>query len=364
MGVKSREPFSFAKMVSINLSSAVLLFVFVTVTSSLSLNNLPPLKEDGNDEGNLWVLLAAGSDGYGNYRHQADVCHAYQVVKSHGVPEERIVVFMRDDIANNRQNKRPGEIINQPGGDDVYAGVSKDYTGDFLTAENFLKVMAGEEMSVGSKKTLKTGPNDRIFVFFSDHGAGGFVEFGHGTLKATDMIATVTKMHEDNKYKSMVFYWESCYSGSMFSNMPNDINVYATSASSPSESSYACYYDSQLGTFLGDLYSVSWLEDADQADLNTETLEEQYEVVKEKTDKSKVMEWGDLSMNTQTCGLYLGSQTKSPNQRPRSNIPRRQWHSMRCLSSSWSRRSRRQPPKKNALRLKKLWKTSMPSASS
>ena len=29
--------------------------------------------------GKLWVLLVAGSSGYMNYRHQADVCHAYQV---------------------------------------------------------------------------------------------------------------------------------------------------------------------------------------------------------------------------------------------------------------------------------------------
>lgn len=26
-----------------------------------------------------WALLIAGSNGWGNYRHQADVCHAYQV---------------------------------------------------------------------------------------------------------------------------------------------------------------------------------------------------------------------------------------------------------------------------------------------
>jgi len=25
-----------------------------------------------------WALLIAGSSGWGNYRHQADICHAYQ----------------------------------------------------------------------------------------------------------------------------------------------------------------------------------------------------------------------------------------------------------------------------------------------
>ena len=34
---------------------------------------------------------------------QADVCHAYQVIHSHGIPDEQIVVMMYDDIANNPQ---------------------------------------------------------------------------------------------------------------------------------------------------------------------------------------------------------------------------------------------------------------------
>ena len=32
---------------------------------------------------------------------------------------------MYDDIAFNVENPRPGVIINQPGGDDVYEGVPK-----------------------------------------------------------------------------------------------------------------------------------------------------------------------------------------------------------------------------------------------
>ena len=32
---------------------------------------------------------------------QADVCHAYQVLKEHGVPDENIVVMMYDDIAHS-----------------------------------------------------------------------------------------------------------------------------------------------------------------------------------------------------------------------------------------------------------------------
>ena len=48
-----------------------------------------------------WAVLIAGSRGWENYRHQADTCHAFQILSKHGIPEENIVVFMYDDIANN-----------------------------------------------------------------------------------------------------------------------------------------------------------------------------------------------------------------------------------------------------------------------
>lgn len=56
---------------------------------------------------------------------QADVCHAYQILKKGGVKDENIVVFMYDDIAMNELNPRKGVIINHPTGGDVYSGVPK-----------------------------------------------------------------------------------------------------------------------------------------------------------------------------------------------------------------------------------------------
>lgn len=62
-----------------------------------------------------WALLIAGSNGWGNYRHQADVAHAYHVLRQGGLSEHRIVVMMYDDIANNYENPFPGKIFNSPG---------------------------------------------------------------------------------------------------------------------------------------------------------------------------------------------------------------------------------------------------------
>ena len=51
----------------------------------------------------------------------------------------------------------------------------QDYRGPDVTAENFLAVLLGEEPAVigSSGKVIKSGPDDRVFVFYADHGAPG-----------------------------------------------------------------------------------------------------------------------------------------------------------------------------------------------
>ena len=41
------------------------------------------------------------------------MCHAYQIVHDHGIPDDHIIVMMADDIAHNQANPTPGKIINE-----------------------------------------------------------------------------------------------------------------------------------------------------------------------------------------------------------------------------------------------------------
>jgi len=262
-------------------------------------------------EGKLWAVVVAGSQGYFNYRHQADVCHSYQILKSHGIPDEQIIVFMKDDIAYNRENKKPGVLINRPDGPNVYDGVPKDYTGKNYTTKNFFDVLAGRSTSTDGK-TLKSGPNDNVFIFYSDHGAPGLSGFCDETLKATDLNKAIKDMHAAKMYKQMVIYWESCESGSMFNRLlPKDINVFATTAANPSESSYACYPDH--GVFLGDVFSVRWMEDSDkEGDLSKETIKTQVNKVKKETTTSHVSFYGDQTMEGLKLNDFMGSTPEAP----------------------------------------------------
>jgi legumain len=98
----------------------------------------------------------------------------------------------------------------------------------------------------------------------------------------------------------MVIYIEACESGSMLEDLlPNNINIYATTASNAQESSYACYYDAKRNTYLGDVYSVVWMEDSDAEKIDQESLYQQYLVTQAKTNTSHVMQYGDLVRENQ-----------------------------------------------------------------
>lgn len=250
------------------------------------------------ETGKHWALIVAGSNGWYNYRHQADTCHAYQILHKNGIPDENIVVMMYDDIAHNPSNPTPGIIINKPNGDDVYKGVPKDYTKEDVTPDNFLNILKGNKQAmsgIGSGKVIDSGPNDHVFVYFTDHGATGLIAFPSDELMAHDLIAALDEMYENKKFSKLVFYLEACESGSMFyKKLKNNIDIYATTAANPDESSYACYYDKKRQTYLGDVYSVKWMENSDAVDLTKETLMKQFQIVKEETNTSHVMQYGDM----------------------------------------------------------------------
>ncbi|KAH0912669.1 hypothetical protein HID58_035990 [Brassica napus] len=293
-----------------------------------------PTEDDVGDDssaGTKWAVLVAGSRGYWNYRHQADVCHAYQLLRKGGVKEENIVVFMYDDIAKNKENPRPGIIINSPNGNDVYNGIPKDYTGDDVNVDNLFAVILGNKTALkgGSGKVVDSGPDDHIFIYYSDHGGPGVLGMPTSpALYANDLNDVLKKKHASGTYKSLVFYLEACESGSIFEGLlPEGLNIYATTAANAEESSWGTYcpgedtsVPSEFETCLGDLYSVAWLEDSDKHNLQTESLHQQYELVKKRTAAtgstygSHVMEFGDIGLlGKEKLVLYLGTNPDNEN---------------------------------------------------
>ncbi len=161
---------------------------------------------EGEEEGDgpkKWAVLVAGSNNWWNYRHQADVCHAHQILRESGFPDERVIVMRYDDLEHNMNNPMPGVVINSKdciptekdaGGNwvlpdercNVNQGCARDYFGAAVSPENFLNVLKGDAEAAErhcakisedpavfggcNGKVLNSTEKDHVFVAFFDHG--------------------------------------------------------------------------------------------------------------------------------------------------------------------------------------------------
>mmetsp|Transcript_3034 Transcript_3034/g.7427 ORF Transcript_3034/g.7427 Transcript_3034/m.7427 type:complete len:512 (-) Transcript_3034:29-1564(-) len=328
------------------------------------------VSSDGENGGqgvvDKWALLVAGSNGWWNYRHQADVCHAYHLLKEHGFPDERIVVMRYDDIAENPSNPLPGVVVNRdtcvpnktdPSGNwilepgcNVEAGCGKDYFGAAVSPDNFLSVLKGDAEAVDKTcaklngdnatfggcngKVLNSTSADHIFVAYFDHGATHVVGFPALStfgpvrfLTALDLMRTLYDMRIDGRYGSMILYIEACESGSMFNGiLPDDISIWATTASDPYHSSYACYCSAYLNATrplpcLGDLYSTQWMDDIQSHNMSNETWSQDLNVVEKETAvMSQVCAYGNQSLALEPVSEYLKYSSRNVSNTGRASV--------------------------------------------
>jgi legumain len=270
-----------------------------------------------------WAVLIAGSNGWGNYRHQSDIFHAYQILTRNGVPQNQIITLAYDDLANYTYNPFKGKIINKPNGQDVYAGVQIDYKGKDVTAANFLAVLTGDSKTTGGKKVLNSTANDNVFVFFSDHGAVGLVAIINSYLYADQLNTALKTMNTKQMYNKLVFYLEACESGSMFTNLPTNINIYTATASNAVESSWATYCSpndvvngTRIGSCLGDEFSVTWMEDSDAYDVSKRTLDDQFNQIVKSVKLSHPQKFGNLSWLSDPLSNFHGNTAKASIRHP------------------------------------------------
>jgi len=277
-----------------------------------------------------YAVLIAGSKDFGNYRHHADVCHAYHIMRRGGIPADNIITMMFDNVAQDFRNPFKGKLFNKPTergdeGVDVYEGCKDnlDYTGKDVNKDTFIGVITGDEDAVkgkGNGKVLKSGKDDNVFINFVDHGGVGLIAMPQQPyLYADELQKSLQKMSDNDMYAKLVFYVEACESGSMFEGWEAPKNMYITTAANAEESSWGTYCspDDQVngkhvGSCLGDLYSVNWMEDTDGLDsYDQETLAKQFKTIVKTTTKSHVMKYGDDSFDSDTLDQFFGPDSSS-----------------------------------------------------
>ena len=125
-----------------------------------------------------------------------------------------------NDAVHAQENPIPGKLFNKPNGTDVYAGCKIDYEGDDCNSKNFINVLKGNSSGIvgGNGKVLKTNESSKVFVYFVDHGAPGFIYFPdieNDKLYGDVINATLYEMYTTKRYSELVLYMEACYSGSL-----------------------------------------------------------------------------------------------------------------------------------------------------
>ena len=208
-----------------------------------------------------WALLVAGSSGWVNYRHQADVLQMYQILRWQGYDDDHIVLIMEDDIANNTQNPHKGVVQVHPDGENVYHDVVVDYHTSQLEPQDIQRILCGEK-SERLPEVIGADADDNVLFFWSGHGEPNQMIWLDDEEGFTSELAQATfkAMYEGKHYRKLLCLTEACYSGSVMNATEGIPGILAITAANPTETSKADIYSTDLKVWMSNRFTAT-LED-------------------------------------------------------------------------------------------------------
>ncbi|KAK4420959.1 GPI-anchor transamidase [Sesamum alatum] len=215
---------------------------------------------------NNWAILVCTSRFWFNYRHMANTLSLYRTVKRLGIPDERIILMLADDMACNARNKYPAQVFNNQNhrlnlyGDNVEV----DYRGYEVTVENFLRVLTGRhETAVPRSKRLLSDEGSHILLYMTGHGGDEFLKFQDSEeLQSHDLADAVKQMKEKRRFKELLIMVDTCQAATLFSQLQSP-GVLAIGSSKKGENSYSHHLDSDVGVSVVDrftFYTLAFFE--------------------------------------------------------------------------------------------------------
>ena len=246
-------------------------------------------------EGNYAVLVAA-SEGWKNYRHQADVLGFYHYLKGKGYDDDHIILIMADDIAYNEKNPLQGVVRRGVSGKNLYDDVTVDYKLGDLTLYDLKQILTGEQ-SEAYPVTLGSGANDNVLFFWSGHGT----RQGWIWRDTEDLNPDFARsMFSDMQFRKMFAIIETCYSGGVAQGCTGIPGLLMMTAANPYETSKADAFDNEIQAYLSNTFTSSILSHL-ESDPHT-VIRDLYLHAFDKTNGSHVMVYnsdyyGNLYLN-------------------------------------------------------------------
>ena len=273
------------------------------------------------------AIIIAPRYYWDDYGVQSESCRMYKDLVAGGVNPDNIILMSTEKISNHKQNPFPGELFTDdspkaPGKDYSKGCVEHiDYESEDMSGAVMLAIMRGdvEELKKLTKKenprALHSTAEDNIMLYFTSHGGPGEILVGETVVEEKDLISTIQYMHDNKMYKNFLFLMEACYSGSMFANLPKDLNVYAITAADGDHSSYESHCppnDVVDGKSIGACLScywdnaMEWFMEGGTSHTLDELFEHTHNKVKESSDQN-VSHFGDLEeMGKMTLADFMG----------------------------------------------------------
>lgn len=211
-----------------------------------------------------YAVLVQGSNGWNNYRHQADVLSVYQMLKTKGFDDDHIILIIDKALASDAMNPEPGIIRAEDGGNDLLAGCSMDYDNADISPSDISNILLG----VKTDKTPVVLPKDagqNVLLFWSGHGhnhANNGVnelvwrnaDVGRG-MTADLLRQTISLMHQQGQYRKMFVLTEPCFSEAVITPLVGIPGVLAMSSAGTFEQSFADNWSTELGVWRCDRFS-------------------------------------------------------------------------------------------------------------
>ena len=274
-----------------------------------------------------FAIIIAPRSNWDDYGVQSESCRLYKDLIAGGMKAENIVMMNSKYISEDPFNPFPGELFTDdspdaPGKDYSHGCIEHiDYDYEYMTQKVMLAIMREDVEAVknltglANPRVLKTTEEDDIMLYFTSHGSPGYVLVGTSILWKKDLMDTLTYMHENKMYKRFLFLMEACYSGSMFEDLPSELNVYALTAADPEHSSYESHCppnDVVDGKSLDTCLSCYWDNAMEwYIEGGTEhTLDELHDHIHEKVAEASsqnASKWGALDLGSLPLSTFMGN---------------------------------------------------------
>ena len=224
--------------------------------------NMPPINYPTLTD--QYAVLVQGSNGWSNYRHEADVLNIYQMLKAGGYDDDHIILVSADDVANASENTDRGAVRTDPNGGNLREGAVIDYKNADLTPADIVNILKGNKTD-RTPVVLPKDEGQNVFFFWSGHGrskaTNGVNEMAWrdemaGNGMTDDLLAeTLRTMSDLKQFRQMLVCLEPCFSSNMGKALEGIPGVLAICSAGPYEQSFADSWSNELGVWMCDRFS-------------------------------------------------------------------------------------------------------------